>query len=158
MKTIGLVPLRNFATVDAHKKIYRSAQPLYGYEYDWMKKVLGIKTIVNLRSESNHDDNVAVAHGIKVIDFRVPDHNIPTHEQVKDFMHLIKKEEDFPLLFHCEHGHGRTSTFCVLVRMAMGWTLSEALREEEEVFHYEFHHKAQKDFLKEYFNKSLIKN
>lgn len=49
MKNLGLVPLRNFAVIDQHKKIYRSAQPLQEEEYDWMHKVLGVKTIVNLK-------------------------------------------------------------------------------------------------------------
>lgn len=147
MKNIGLVPLRNFAVVDQELGVYRSAQPLYDYEYEWLKTTLGIKTIVNLRSESNHDDMFAVKHGIGVIDFYIPDHKEPTKEQMEHFMDIIKKGERFPLLFHCAHGHGRTSTFCVLTRLAMGWTLNQALKEESEKFHYSFRHKIQIDFL-----------
>ena len=59
MSNLGLIPVRNFGILDEVKGLYRSAQPMYGYEYEWLKNVLNVKTIVNLRSESNHDTNVA---------------------------------------------------------------------------------------------------
>jgi tyrosine-protein phosphatase SIW14 len=151
MKNLGLVPLRNFGIVDESLGLYRSAQPMYNYEYAWMRKNLGIKTIVNLRSESKHDDNLGRGQGFKVIDFLVPDHKSPTKEQINDFMNIIKDSSNFPLLFHCEHGQGRTSTFCIASRIAMGWTLKEALDEENNVFKYTFKHKEQIDFLNETF-------
>lgn len=156
MKHLGLIPLRNFGVVDATLGIYRSAQPLYSYEYKWVQKMLGIKTIINLRSESQHDDNFAPKFGIEVIDFLVPDHNPPTEQQINDFMEIIKGQNKFPLLFHCEHGHGRTSTFCVATRIAMNWTLKDALKEEKKVFHYKFKHKIQIDFLNKMFNLKTI--
>jgi protein tyrosine/serine phosphatase len=156
MKNLGLVPVRNFGILDHKKGLYRSAQPMYGYEYEWLKNVLGIKTIVNLRAESNHDGNVAVKHGINVINFLVEDHKIPNEGQIKLFMDTIKDDSHYPLLFHCEHGHGRTSTFCVLARLAMGWTLDEALNEEREKFHYQFKYKVQIDFLESLVDKNLV--
>lgn len=151
---LGLIPLRNFAMVDKKKGLYRSAQPMYGYEYEWLKNKLGINTIVNLRSELNHDSTMLKSltskiGDIEVITFDVPDHCTPTLKQAKEFIDLIKNRKN--VLFHCEHGHGRTSTFCVLSRIAMGWTLEDALREEAIVFGYQFRHPKQLDFLRKNF-------
>lgn len=148
---IGLVPLRNFAILESKEGLYRSAQPLYDYEYDWMKKVLNIKTIVNLREESSHDTDFATKHGINVINFLVKDHHTPNENQVNEFIKLIQDKENYPLLFHCAHGQGRTSTFCVIARIASGWTLEEAIKEEQELFHYGFKHPAQLNFLNSFF-------
>lgn len=151
MKNLGLIPLRNFAIVD--KGIYRSAQPIYGYEYKWLKKVLNVDTIINLRKESVHDEHNAPSHFIHVHSIPVVDHLPPTLEQAQEFIDLIKEssKNNKSVLFHCEHGHGRTSTFCVLARIAQGWSLKKALKEEEEKFHYAFKHKIQKDFLLSHF-------
>lgn len=142
---LGLIPLRNFAMIDNEKNIYRSAQPMYHYEYEWLKNKLGVGTIVNIRSESKHDDNMNV-EGFNVIDFNVPDHCVPSLKDAHRFMGLIRNGKN--ILFHCEHGHGRTSTFCVLARLAMGWTLDEALTEETIGFGYNFRHPEQLEFLK----------
>jgi protein-tyrosine phosphatase len=154
-KNLGLVPLRNFAVVDENDGIYRSAQPMYGYEYNWLKEMLELDVIINLRSESRHDEKLAGLYGIKVINIDVPDHHEPSVHQADHFIELIKKftSHGKKVLFHCEHGHGRTSTFCVLARIAQGWNLIDALKEEEQIFHYNFKHPAQKEFLKKYFSK-----
>lgn len=151
MSKLGLVPLRNFAIVDAKKKIYRSAQPLYSYEYDWLKNKIGIKRIVNLRNELDHDTSFSAKRGIEVIDVSVPDHTIPTLDQAHEFMNTIRTNK-VPILIHCAHGHGRTSLFCVLARIAQGWSLDQALEEQEKVFHYTFRHPKQLKFLKKYFS------
>ncbi len=148
MKNIGLVPLRNFGEVS--EGVYRSAQPEYSYEYNWIKDHLGVDTIINLRSESRHDDKMKDYFGFNVVNINVNDHNPPTLEQAKQFMELIKNNKG-KILFHCEHGHGRTSTFCILARIAMGWTLKAAMAEEENKFHYQFKHEHQKEFLEKHF-------
>jgi protein tyrosine/serine phosphatase len=150
MTNIGLVPIRNFAVVDPDKKIYRSAQPMYGYEYAWLKNRLGLKHIVNPRSELNHDEKFAKAAGIDPVTYNVQDHFPPTLEQANEFIKLVKENTD--ILFHCEHGHGRTSTFCVLARLATGLSLEDALTEERELYGYEFKHQDQLDFLKTNFS------
>jgi protein-tyrosine phosphatase len=144
MKNIGLVPLQNFAQLN--NNLYRCAQPLYDYQYQWLKEVLNIKTIINLRDENHHDDNYGIKYGINVINIDVPDHKTPSKEQCEQFMNIIKNNKE-PLLIHCEHGHGRTSTFCVLARLAEGWNVNEAIKEEEEKYHYNFKHHSQKQFL-----------
>lgn len=152
MITLGLVPVKNFGEVDSENKIYRSAQPLYAYEYNWLKEHVGIENIINLRSELDRDERLAPKFGIKVISgFGIPDHEIPTVEQAQSFMELIKGMKN--TLFHCEHGHGRTSLFCVLTRMAFGLSLEEALEEQETVWNYKFKHPKQLNFLTQNFQK-----
>lgn len=142
-----MVPLRNFCVVDEKRKIYRSAQPQYSYEYRWLNTELQLKNIVNLRSELDHDTKMAKNYDIKVKTVSVPDHHAPTVEQANDF---IKNNES--VLFHCEHGQGRTSTFCVLSRLATGWTLEDAIKEENDVYGYSFHHPEQLKFLQDNFS------
>lgn len=145
MSNLGLVPLKNFGIVE-EGKIYRCAQPLYGYEYKWIVNMLNIKTVCNLRIE-NRDEIFCKKWEIGYIHLPVPDKHDPTLLQCNIFMDAIKDGGDFPLLIHCQHGHGRTSTFCILARIAMGWTLKDALKEEDRKFHYFFKHSSQKDFL-----------
>lgn len=90
------------------------------YEYKWLKDTAQIDKIINLRKESNHDQFFAPTFGIQVSDYKVPDHEVPTLEQAKNFIDEIKAsvKNNQKVLIHCEHGHGRTSTFCVLARIA----------------------------------------
>jgi protein-tyrosine phosphatase len=155
MSQIGLVPLRNFAIVSRRRKIYRSAQPMYNYEYKWLAKTLGIKHIINLRSEKNIDEKFAPQHGINVLTIAVKDHHPPTLVQARQFMEFISSTSE-PVLFHCEHGHGRTSTFHILTMLALGMSLDRALKNHENNYHYNFKHSYQREFFEIY--KEDLKN
>ena len=146
MEKIGLAPLMNFAQVS--ETVFRSAQPRYEYQYDWIKDKLGVEVLVNLRSESDLDDRIGTKHGFEVFDIKVPDHHAPTLEQVKKFKKFYSKNKHKKMLVHCAHGQGRTTTFCVLIRLFDGWQLDEALCEQREVYHYSFKHQEQLEFLK----------
>lgn len=156
-ETLGLIPLHNFGVVSHKHKIYRCAQPLNSREYIWLKEMLGIVTIVNLRAESHHDAMWAPKYDINVMEIPVKDHDVPTKEQADDFIAFIRKNAmheakgQHPVLIHCEHGHGRTSTFCVLAKLALGSTLKQALKEESNKFHYTFNHYVQTQFLADYY-------
>lgn len=146
-----LVPIRNFAEVDADKKLFRSAQPEFSYEFKFIKEKLGVDTIVNLRNDRNNRDQFfSSKFGLKSVSIPMQDDHSPTLEQARAFIELVKNGRG--ILFHCEHGHGRTSLFCVLARIAMGWKLQPAIDEETKVFGYEFHHQNQLDFLRENFS------
>lgn len=140
----GLIPLRNFAVLEENK-LYRSAQPQYDYEYKWIAEK-GIGIIVNLRQEAKIDQAHAPKYGIEVIQIDIKDHHSPRREEAELFMNVVRNTKQ-PLLFHCEHGRGRTSTFAVLARLAQGWKLEDALKEEKEKFGYEFAHADQINFL-----------
>jgi protein tyrosine/serine phosphatase len=147
LNNIGLVPLSNFGIVRAD--LYRSAQPLYYYQYSWMAMVLGIQQIISLRSESRHDQIMTAESDINVVNIDVHDHMHPTEYQVDQFIMALNKK--VPTLFHCAHGHGRTSTFSVISKVYDGMTFEQALADEHDRFHYQFRHRAQIDFLKRYY-------
>lgn len=152
IEQFGLIPIRNFGVILPEQKIFRSAQPMYSYEFRWLADVAGIKRIINLRSEMDIDKRHASMYGIENHTILVADHNPPTMEQVEQFKNLISNT-NLPTLIHCEHGHGRTSTFSVLTKLAFGWTLEDAFKDEQERFHYHFKHHTQLDFLNEHFSR-----
>lgn len=136
---LGLIPIRNFGIV--LPEVYRSAQPLYNSDYKWLIKI-GVRKIINLRAESRHD-RMAKRLGLKVINISVPDHFTPTKSQIDRFRKHIGKG----VLFHCAHGHGRTSTFSVITHMLNGKTAKEAIVVEFLKYGYQFRHKKQLEFL-----------
>jgi protein tyrosine/serine phosphatase len=141
--TTLLVPLRNFAELRPGT-LFRSAQPLYPYEYAFLAQKLGVRALVNLRAEANLD--AAHRERFTLLDVPVRDDEAPTDAQAAAFLAFLADPKTGPTLFHCEHGHGRTSTFAVLARLAEGWPLERALA-EEAALGYTFHHPAQTDFL-----------
>lgn len=165
LDNVGLIPLWNFGEIVPN--LYRSAQPLWGFQYKWLKEWLGVSIIVNLRSESRHDSMNSKLYGLNVMNIDVTDHQPPTIEQAVDFMkfienssftngkdssndarHINQVASVTPILIHCEHGHGRTSTFSVLAKMALGMSLENAIQDERDRFHYEFRHHTQVEWLK----------
>lgn len=146
MNNLGLIPLINFAKVG--ELTFRSAQPQYAYQYEWIKNKLEVEILVNLRSESDTDTRVGIEHGFEVFNVRVPDHHAPTVEQYNEFQDFYKANKHKKMLIHCAHGQGRTTTFCVIVRLLQGWTLEEALSEQTNEYAYKFKHQKQLDFLK----------
>jgi len=146
-KRFGLVPLQNFAFI--YDNIYRCAQPIHEYQWKWLEGSLGVNTVINLRKENDVDHKFCEKLGIKEFRFLVPDHEAPTEEQAKEFMEIVKRERK-PILIHCEYGHGRTSTFSVLAKVAMGYGIEEALKDEKKRFHYSFAHRHQEEFLRKF--------
>lgn len=150
MKNFGLIPVKNFGQVS--DLVFRSAQPIYNYEYQWLKNVVGIDLIVNLRAEKDRDAKYAPVHGIDSVTIPVKDHQAPSYDNVEAFNHVLIKAmaENKKVLIHCEHGHGRTSTFSVIAKILSGSTFDEAINQEKEEFNYTFKYQSQIDFLSDY--------
>lgn len=106
--------------------LYRGAQPTKkGMEE--LKK-LGIKTIVNLRSEHSDIDE------LKDIDLAYEE--IPmtaAKAEVEDmisFLNIVTDSNNTPVFVHCRYGADRTGTVCALYRIAVqGWSKDEAIQE-----------------------------
>lgn len=147
MKNLGLVPLVNFGLIQG--EVYRSAQPEYTYQFAWLKEHAKIKHIVNLRSESILTNRKGSKFGFKVTHIPINDHQPPSLDQVDQFQSIIAGESE-PILIHCAHGHGRTSTMSVIAKLTLGMSLEDALKDEEKRFHYQFRHHAQIEFLKHF--------
>lgn len=146
----GLIPLVNFGVLFSNMQLFRSAQPLQKFQYEWLAKTLKIKSIINLREEIDIDEKMIGEAGIPFhFTIQVKDHQPPKMEDAMQFYHLIR-ECPKPALIHCAHGHGRTSTFSVIAKMAYGMTFEDAMKDEKERFHYEWRHHLQEEFLYEF--------
>jgi len=155
-QTRGLVAVRNFAEVEP-QRIFRGAQPLEWWEFAWLANQLGVKTFVDLREESYYDRRMIadllakqrVPTDVNAIRVPVTDDKPPTIDQANQFADLVRNLKE-PMFFHCSHGHGRTSTFNVIARLAQGWSLDQAIAEERDTYGYEFRIPSQVEFLKSY--------
>lgn len=96
---------------------------------------------MNLRAERQEH----VENGMSIT---VPDHHQPTLSQAMVFMDKVRSHKG-TILIHCLHGHGRTSTFSVLAKVALGMTVDEAIQDERDRFHYSFKYPAQEQWLRD---------
>jgi protein tyrosine phosphatase (PTP) superfamily phosphohydrolase (DUF442 family) len=106
--------------------LYRSAQP----SAEGMKnlKVMGIETIINLRSfHSDRDEIGGTGLAYEHIPMKAWH---PEEEDAVEFLQIVTNPKRCPVLVHCQHGADRTGTMCALYRVAVdGWTKEEALKE-----------------------------
>jgi len=90
----------------------------------------GVITVVNLRAEDNTEAVLGRHFKIKHVQIPVADNHAPTDAQVMHFLDLCAASDRRSIYLHCQNGHGRTSTFCILFRLAQGMKLTDAIREE----------------------------
>ncbi|GAC1652505.1 MAG: hypothetical protein NVS9B12_01940 [Vulcanimicrobiaceae bacterium] len=115
--------------------------------YKWLVNS-GVKTIVNLRAEDNTEELLAPL-GFELVHIPVADNAAPSQEQAMQWLALASEEARRPLYIHCQSGHGRTSTFCILFRLAQGWKLSDSIAEEAQKYGFQPDHDVlQVAFLK----------
>ena len=141
--------LHNFARVDA--RLFRGAQPTaQGY---LTLKQLGVKTIVNFRSNHDYAAEVAAA-GMEYVRFPIQadlfGSEPPTAEQVKAFFDIVLDPARTPVYIHCMGGKDRTGTLSALYRMEMeGWTTEEAI-EEMQAFGFHDNYVDLMNFVRAY--------
>lgn len=106
--------------------LYRSAQPTA----EGMSNLteLGIKTIVNLRS--NHSDTDEIGDlPLKTRRIEIFAGNMKD-EYVEEFLSIVNDTSAVPVLVHCQHGANRTGMVCAMYRtLCQGWTPDEAINE-----------------------------
>ncbi|MBR0502358.1 MAG: tyrosine-protein phosphatase [Paludibacteraceae bacterium] len=106
--------------------LYRSAQPTA----EGMSNLteLGIKTIVNLRS--NHSDTDEIGDlPLKTRRIEIFAGNMKD-EYVEEFLSIVNDTSAVPVLVHCQHGADRTGMVCAMYRtLCQGWTPDEAINE-----------------------------
>jgi protein tyrosine/serine phosphatase len=92
----------------------------------------GIRAIVNLRK---HDDSVTIEKfAPQVLAVRIPvaNHHAPSRTQALTWLEFCQSmRAAWPIFVHCHAGHGRTSVFCGLVRIAQGWDFQRMLDEQQ---------------------------
>lgn len=145
---MGLVPIRNFGRING--SIYRGEQPHDFKTWQWLIAVPKISAVISFRENKDDLEQIENMPAIKMYRrIAVPDHGTPTMMQALDFTGLIQEFTNDGLVtyIHCKHGHGRTSIFSVIAKIALGWNADDALRDEEERFHVAYNHPVQKTWL-----------
>jgi uncharacterized protein (TIGR01244 family) len=142
--------LPNFHRVN--ERLYRGAQP----KKEGMKKLveLGVKTIVNLRGESEDtrmEENEAKRLGLNY--FNVPMSSVgkPTDEQVDRVFEILDATENAPVFVHCRRGADRTGVIVAIYRVTReGWTAERSIEEAQRygLGRIQF---RKRDSIKEYF-------
>jgi len=124
------VALPNFHAVSP--KLFRGGQPTKrGYR---RLKKMGIKSVINLRSDKSE------VEGVKVFNFPLSMTERPDEESIKEILEIIDEPKNQPVFLHCLFGADRTGFFCALYRMAREkWSREKAIREMKKSrfgYHY----------------------
>ncbi|MGQ9800542.1 MAG: dual specificity protein phosphatase family protein [Candidatus Saccharicenans sp.] len=110
-------------------QLYRCAQPTTA-GFKEMEK-LGIKTVINLRSE--HSDRKLLA-GTNLKYYEIPSKATRVQEaDLLKFLQIVTNPEEGPYLVHCHHGADRTGLFVAVYRVVVqDWPKEEAIREMQK--------------------------
>src|SRR5689334_13589506 len=115
----------NFGKLNA--QVWRSGQPTReGYK---TLAAQGLKTVVNLRKESETDKDL-LPKGVQYFYIPITDNCAPTEEQGKEFLKIVSDPKNWPVLVHCKGGEGRAGVMAALVRHSFdGWKYDQIMRE-----------------------------
>lgn len=117
---------RDFPVLMAGAGLFRSPQP--SFEDLHKLKEQGLRSVVNLREESDESRWHCEMLGLNYHHISLGDWTVPTAEQVERFLGLMKDPTQTPLLVHCWAGVGRTGLFVTCWRVSMGMSVHEAIR------------------------------
>jgi len=121
--------IANFHQVDSN--LYRGAQPS-PQEFQNLAR-LGIKTVLNLRSEESHsraEEKLVKAAGMKYVSLPMNGILAPTDRQISDALAVIADPANGPVFVHCRRGADRTGTVIACYRVAHDqWPNQRALDE-----------------------------
>ena len=87
-----------------------------------------IKTVVDFRTTVDRvraENQALTSNGIRSIN--IPSELVPSDAAVSSFLDVMGDLSNYPILFHCEHGIGRSSLFEAIYRIEfLGWSNEEA--------------------------------
>jgi len=109
--------------------LYRCAQPTAAGFKELEK--MGIRTVVNLRSEHSDADLLA---GTSLKYYEIPSRATRVREDdLLKFLKIVTNPDEGPYLVHCHYGADRTGLFVAVYRIVVqGWTKEEAIREMQK--------------------------
>jgi hypothetical protein len=111
-----------YRAIDVSPTLLRSSQPKL-HQLEALR--LKIDGVVNLRDESNQSEELCRDLDLEYFPIPVIDHEVPSHEQMEQFLHLTDR---FKLLVHCFAGRGRTGLFVACYRVGrQGLDAAQAL-------------------------------
>lgn len=144
------VSIENFGRVNEH--IYRGAQPK-GEEYQQLAN-LGIKTVVDLRSDADKDSKAeAERAGLRYINLGMVNKKYPEANAAEKFLEVANNQENWPLYVHCAGGRHRTGSMIAVYRMTMdNWTIDRAYDEMKKFdFYTSRGHGCYKDYVYDFY-------
>jgi protein tyrosine phosphatase (PTP) superfamily phosphohydrolase (DUF442 family) len=133
--------------------LYRGAQP---QEVGLSElKLLGITTIVDLRSEDREkvewERKHAESLGMRFVHISVDGWSPPTDEQVVQFLSLLRDNPGQKVFMHCHFGEDRTGVFTAIYRIAFEkWSADQAIK---EMYFFGFNgvwHPSMKTFVRDF--------
>ena len=113
----------NLPVLQVSYQLYRSPQP--DFEDFLQLKERGIKALVNLREEAEESAFFARQAGLQYLHLPVVDWQLPTFEQVDEFLEYLTHTN--PALVHCAAGVGRTGTFVSCYRISKGMDVVDSI-------------------------------
>jgi protein tyrosine phosphatase (PTP) superfamily phosphohydrolase (DUF442 family) len=133
--------------------LYRGAQP---QEVGLSElKLLGITTIVDLRSEDREkvewERKHAESLGMRFVHIPVDGWSPPNDEQVVQFLSLLRANPGQKIFMHCHFGEDRTGVFAAIYRIAFEkWSADQAIK---EMYFFGFNgvwHPSMKTFVRDF--------
>jgi tyrosine-protein phosphatase SIW14 len=106
--------------------LYRGAQPTP----EGIKELerMGVKTIVNLRSEHSDKESLGGAN-VTLVEIPMSPWDMRQEDLVR-FLQIVTDKTRQPVFVHCLHGADRTGTMCAAYRVVVdGWTKQQAIDE-----------------------------
>ena len=149
--------IENFGKVN--ENYYRGAQPT-AEGFAELKK-LGIKTVINLRKDSEPEEPEWVrAQGMQYFNIPLRASRPATAEQTEYFLKLVNDPNNWPVFVHCEGGRHRTGALSAVYRITHdGWTADQAY---DEMKSYGFNRgffggpASQKNFVYKFYERRTI--
>jgi protein-tyrosine phosphatase len=128
---------------------YRGAQPA-GRDYQDLA-ALGVKTVINLTSDDALAEEQGLVERAGMTYFQIPmtTHEVPTAEQLTQFLKLVNDPVSQPVYVHCVGGRHRTGVMTAAYRITHdGWTADQAFKEMKNYkFGADFLHAEFKQFV-----------
>lgn len=123
--------LPNFHKIN--ETLFRGGQPTArGFE---QLKVLGIKSVVNLRrldDRAHLEAAAAQRAGLRYFHIPLGSLGRPEHKDIEQALSVINHVENQPVFVHCRKGEDRTGVVIAAYRIAQdGWTSEQAMAEAQ---------------------------
>ncbi|MBI3927755.1 MAG: dual specificity protein phosphatase family protein [Armatimonadetes bacterium] len=128
--------------------LYRSPQPR-GEDLQEMIRG-GLRSVINLRSESYESKLLCQGLGLRYHHIAVDDWTVPSFEQVDEFLKLLEDPENCPALVHCYAGVGRTGTFVSCYRVYRGMAAEQAIGLSDQETPWMGMSQVQRDYIRQF--------
>ena len=132
--------------------LYRGAQPKpEGYAE---LKRLGVTTVLDLRDGRKHietERRKVEALGMRFVSIPTSGTHGPNHEQVAEFLQLLRQNPGQKIFVHCHYGADRTGVMIAAFRIAQqSWTAQQAFGEMLSFHFHKFWHPGMADYVKQF--------